>query len=96
VTQARASIQDMAPQASDRRKNGMKQPQERQVEPVLDRPQPPTWTVVTWMSEELRERIRRRGVVLGEMHLSRDTPFRDTSFPVRAADPQLEDREAEP
>jgi len=48
------------------------------------------------MSEELRERIRRRGVVLGEMHLSRDTPLRDPSFPVRAADPQLEDREAEP
>ena len=74
----------------------MKQPEERQAEPVLDRPHPPTWAVVTWMSEELRERIRRRGVVLGEMHLSRDTPFRDPSFPVRAADPQLEDREAEP
>lgn len=68
----------------------MKQPQERHPEPALDRPQSSTWAVVTWMNQELRERIRRNGVVLGEMHLSRDTPF-----PVRAADPQLEDREAE-
>ena len=61
-----------------------------------DRPlagyRPPNLVVdVTWLNKYLRDKIQRNGAALAEMHRARD---RQGS--ARTADPQLEDREAEP
>ena len=46
---------------------------------------------MTWLNKFLRDKAQRNGAALAEMHQAQD---RQGS--VRMADPQLEDREAEP
>jgi len=69
----------------------MKQPQTEDADHPLAGYRPPTWVVVTWVNEQLRDRIQRNGAALAEIHQARD---RQASAP--ATDPRLEDREAEP
>jgi hypothetical protein len=70
---------------------GKNQPQDRSADHAQDASRSSTWAVVTWMNAELRDRIQRNGAALADMHLAKDA-----QLPVRAADPELEDREAEP
>jgi hypothetical protein len=69
----------------------MKQPQDRDADRAQYEVRSPTWAIVTWMNAELRDRIRRNGVSLAEIHLAKDAQI---SGPT--PDPRLEDREAEP
>ncbi len=69
----------------------MKQPQSDDADHPLAGYQPPEYVIVTWVNEQLRDRIQRYGASLAEIHQARD---RQGSAP--AADPRLEDREAEP
>jgi hypothetical protein len=46
---------------------------------------------VTWINEELRDRIQRNADALAEIHLARDA-----QRPAREPDPRQADREAEP
>jgi hypothetical protein len=48
--------------------------------------------ITTWINAELRDRVQSNGAALAEIHLART----DLERPARAAEPELEDREAEP
>jgi anti-sigma regulatory factor (Ser/Thr protein kinase) len=69
----------------------MKQPQNEDADHPLAGYRPPTWAVVTWVNEQLRDRIQRNGPALAEI-----LQAGDRQLPERSADPQPEDREAEP
>lgn len=52
---------------------------------------PPEYVIVTWVSAQLRDRVQRNGASLAEaLHAG------EQQLPGPDADPQLEDREAEP
>ena len=67
----------------------MDEPQNDDADPV-PAGRTPSWVVVTWVNEQLRDRFQRNAVALGDI-----LQPRDKQLPARAADPQL-DREAEP
>jgi len=69
----------------------MKQPENDNADHPLAGYRPPEYVIVTWVNEQLRDRIQRNGASLAEIHQARD---RQGS--ALAADPRLEDREAEP
>jgi hypothetical protein len=70
----------------------VKQPQNDDADHPLAGYRPPNLVVdVTWLNKYLRDAIQRNGAALAEMHQAQD---RHGS--ARTADPQLEDREAEP
>ena len=52
---------------------------------------PPEWVIVTWVNEELRDRIKRNGAALADI-----SQLTNKQNPEPVTDPQLEDREAEP
>jgi len=52
---------------------------------------PPAYVVVTWVNEQLRDRLQRNGAALGDILRPRPE-----HLPVLDVDPQLSDREAEP
>lgn len=68
----------------------MEQPQNQGADPEPGT-RPPPYVVVTWVNEQLRDRIQRNAVALGD--ILQPKPER---LPVRAAEPQLDDFEAEP
>lgn len=70
----------------------MQQPQDEAADRPLAGYRPPNVVVdMTWLDKFLRDAIQRNGAALAEMQQSRDT-----QASTRTADPQLEDREAEP
>ena len=69
-----------------------KKPQNRDADHDPYASQSPFGAITTWMNAELRDRIQRNGAALAEIHLAR----KDLQLPARTAEPQLEDREAEP
>lgn len=69
----------------------MKRPQDKDAGHPLAGYRSPAWVIVTWVNEELRDRIQRNGAALADM-----TQATNKQIPDPAADPQLEDREAEP
>jgi hypothetical protein len=69
----------------------MKRPQDEEASHPLAGYRRPEWVIVTWVNEELRDRIQRNGAALAD--LSRAAK-KQVLEPV--TDPQLEDREAEP
>ena len=79
-------------QANERDMTEMKQPQNDDADHPLAGYRSPNVVVdMTWLDKFLRDAIQRNGAALAEMHQARD---RQGS--ARTADPQLEDREAEP
>ena len=69
---------------------GMKQPQNKDADPAPGS-RPSEWVIVTWVNEQLRDRLQRNRAAVAEIHQAEARRLR-----ARAADPQLEDREAEP
>ncbi len=70
----------------------MKQPRNDDADHPLAGYRPPNLVVdVTWLNKYLRDKIQRNGAALAEMHQTQDK-----HGSARTADPQLEDREAEP
>jgi hypothetical protein len=68
-----------------------KQPQERDPDYARYEGRSPIRPIVTWINEELRDRIQRNADALAEIHLARDA-----QRPAREPDPRQADREAEP
>jgi hypothetical protein len=70
----------------------MQQPQDDDPGHPLAGYRPPNVVIdMTWLDKALREAIQRNGAALAEMQHAEDT-----QASARSADPQLEDREAEP
>ncbi len=67
----------------------MKQPPERDAHPLAG-PRPPDYVIVTWMSEQLRDRLRRNNAALAQ---DRQDPGRQARGLL--TEPEAE-REAEP
>jgi len=67
----------------------MKQPQNNDRDPAPGS-LPPEWAVVTWVNEQLHDRLQRNATALTDL---RQVTAKRISEPV--ADPQLSDREAE-
>jgi hypothetical protein len=68
----------------------MKQPQDKDADPAPGS-RPPEYVIVTWVNEQLRDRLQRTAAALADMRqVSR------MRMPEPVADPLLEDREAEP
>jgi hypothetical protein len=81
-----------SPQANEKDMTDMKQPQNDDADHQRSGYRPPNVVIdITWLDKFLRDAIQRNGAALAEMHQARD---RQGS--ARTADPQLEDREAEP
>jgi anti-sigma regulatory factor (Ser/Thr protein kinase) len=68
----------------------MKQPQGKDADPG-PQGRPPEWVVVTWVNEQLRDRLQRNAAALDDAHRAAKK-----RMPEPVVDPQLEDREAEP
>jgi hypothetical protein len=69
----------------------MRQPRDKDAGHPLAGYRPPEWVIVTWVNEELRDRIKRNGAALADM-----TQATNKQISEPLTDPQLEDREAEP
>jgi anti-sigma regulatory factor (Ser/Thr protein kinase) len=68
----------------------MKQPQSKDADSG-PAGRPPEWAVVTWVNEQLRDRLQRNAAALADM-----SEVARKRIPEPVVDPQLEDREAEP
>lgn len=71
-------------------RTGMKQPQNNDADP-RSVGHPPEWVIVTWVNEQLRDRLQRNAAALADM-----SEINRKRSPEPVVDPQLEDREAEP
>jgi hypothetical protein len=67
----------------------MKQPPEKDAGQPLAGSRPPEYVIVTWVSEQLRDRAQRNGASLAEALQAGKKQDREP------AHPELEDREAE-